>query len=600
MGQFLKQTFASLVGTLVALSLLGVVGFGGLMLLLVGAIASADEEPSIKNKSVLVFDLSVQISDTEPSLALAEALSDEAPKAIALRQVLKAIDKAAKDERIVALFLDGSQGDSLAGYATLTEVRTALEKFRESGKKIIAYDVDWGERDYYLASVADTVVLNPMGVVEMNGMSAQQIFLAGAFEKFGIGVQAIRVGKYKGAVEPFIQKQLSPENRQQLTAVIGDLWQEFLVSVGESRKIAPAKLQEIANQKGLLLPEDAKAEKLVDRIAYSDEVVADLKELTGSKEKDKSFRQVSLGNYTDIPVKNVKRRSSDNKIAILYAQGPIVGGEGEDGQIGSDRLRRELRDLREDEDVKAVVLRINSPGGSATASELILRQLQLLGKEKPAIVSMGNVAASGGYWIATGADYIFAEPNTITGSIGVFGLLPNIEEISKNNGITWDMVKTGNFADLDSISRPKNPQELALYQRLVNKIYNLFLDKVSESRKIPRAKVAQIAQGRIWSGEDAKAIGLVDQLGGIEAAIAYAAQKAELEDDWEVQEYLEDPSFEQQLIRLLRQEAIARGTVPPDPLSQEFLNLKADLEVLRGLSDPKGVHALLPFQIRID
>lgn len=597
MRQFLKQTFASLVGTLTAIFLLLTLGASGLVLLLVAAVRTSSETPFVKDKSVLVFDLATQIRDSEPPIGVAEAFSGSIPDAIALRQFVNSIEKATQDKRIVALLLDGSHGINISDYATLQEIRTALEKFRAAGKKIIAYGVDWGERDYYLSSVADEVVLHPMGTMEFNGLSSEQVFLTGALEKFGIGIQVVRVGKYKSAVEPFTQKQLSPENRQQLENLLGDLWNNFLATVGGSRKIAPQKLQAISNTKGILLPTEAKAEKLVDRVAYFDEVAAELQKLTGKDGEKNAFRKVSLETYLDVPVKEAKQRSSENKIAVIYAEGEIVSGLGEDTQIGSDRLNKQLREIREDDDVKAVVLRVNSPGGSATASELILREIQLIRQKKPAIVSMGNMAASGGYWIATGADYIFAQSNTITGSIGVFGLLPNIQKITNDNGITWDSVKTGQLADVDTLSRPKTPQEMALYQRFVNQVYNLFLDKVAQARKLPKAKVAQIAQGRVWSGQDAKQLGLVDEIGGLEAAIAYAAKKANLGDDWEVQEYLEEPGLEAQLLKLFREEA---KVAPADPLTREFVKFKEDLGILKVLNDPRGIYAIFPFDLRLD
>ncbi|MBE9116625.1 signal peptide peptidase SppA [Lusitaniella coriacea LEGE 07157] len=598
MRQFLKQTFASLVGTLVAVILLVALGTSSLVFLIVAAV-STSEEPSIKNKSVLVFDLSTSIRDTEPPVSLGEAVSGDVPAAIPLRQVLQNLEKATQDKRIVALFLNGSNGIGNTDYATLAEIRPALEQFRESGKKIIAYGVDWGEREYYLGSVADEVILNPMGIVEMNGLSSEQVFFSQALDKFGIGVQVIRVGRYKAAVEPFIQQTMSPENRQQIAGLLGDLWGEFIADVGTSRKIPANKLQALANTKGIFLASEAKAQGLVDRVAYFDEVAAELREISGKGDDEQLFRKVSLEGYSDISVKAFKQESSQNKIAIVYAEGAIVGGRGEDGQIGSARINEQLRDVREDEDVKAVVLRINSPGGSATASELILREIQLIRQEKPVIVSMGDVAASGGYWIATGADYIFAEPSTITGSIGVFGLLPNLEKISNDNGVAWEIVKTGQLADLDTVVRPKTPQELALYQRLVNQVYDLFLDKVAKSRNIPKEKVAQIAQGRIWSGQDAKQIGLVDELGGIESAIAYAAKKAELDEDWEAEEYLEEPDWERQLIDMLQEEAHIDSLTASNPFSSEFNKMKKDLAILQLLSDSKGVYALLPFEFRI-
>jgi protease-4 len=302
-------------------------------------------------------------------------------------------------------------------------VREALEQFKESGKPIIAYDIDWTEQEYYLSSVADTVVIHPLGSLEMNGLSAQVTFLTGALEKFGVGVQVTRVGKYKSAVEPFLRKELSPENREQTQQLLNDLWREYVRSISPSRNLSPAQIGQIVNSKGILMAEEAQQQKLVDQVAYFDEVVDDFKELTEeSEEEDKLFRQMSIKSYSNTS-KVIEAKQGDtnskNEIAIVYAEGTIVEGQGTSGQVGGDRIAKQLRNIRFDEDVKAVVLRVNSPGGSATASEVISREIELIQAEEiPVIISMGNLAASGGYWISTTGDKIFAEPNTITGSMG--------------------------------------------------------------------------------------------------------------------------------------------------------------------------------------
>jgi len=439
-----------------------------------------------------------------------------------------------------------------------------------------------------------------MGTVEINGFSSQQLFYTGALEKFGIGVQVIRVGKYKSAVEPFVLKKLSQENRQQTQALLSDLWGEFVTTVGKSRKITPGQLQAIADSQGEFTASEARTRRLVDKVAYLDEVVADLKQLTGSSEEDKSFRQIRISTYAKVEDKDFKKRTSKNKIALVYAEGEIVNGQGSGQQVGGDRLARQLRQLRQDEDIKAVVLRINSPGGSVTASEEIQREVRLSRDKKPVIVSMGDYAASGGYWIATGANHIFAEPNTITGSIGVFGLQFNVQKLANSNGLTWDVVKTGRYADRATISRPKTPQELAIAQKWVNQIYDQFLNKVAESRKLPKQKVAQIAQGRVWSGQDAKALGLVDEIGGIDDAIEYAAKQAKLGENWELEEYPKLRSLEQRILETLTNEASARTQKVPDPLTAEFLKIQADLAILQSMNDPRGIYARLPFTWRID
>jgi protease-4 len=605
MRQFLKQTVASMLGSLAGLILFFSLGTGGLILLVIAA-ASRDTGPQVKNRSVLVFDLSLNITDSNPtsstSEALGEAISGDETTSITLRTVLKALENARQDKRIVALYLDGSRtsAGNGTGLATLKEVREALERFRSAGKKIIAYNVDLGKQAYYLSSVADTVILNPMGTVEINGFSSQQLFYTGALEKFGIGVQVIRVGKYKSAVEPFVLKKLSQENRQQTQALLSDLWGEFVTTVGKSRKITPGQLQAIADSQGEFTASEARTRRLVDKVAYLDEVVADLKQLTGSSEEDKSFRQIRISTYAKVEDKDFKKRTSKNKIALVYAEGEIVNGQGSGQQVGGDRLARQLRQLRQDEDIKAVVLRINSPGGSVTASEEIQREVRLSRDKKPVIVSMGDYAASGGYWIATGANHIFAEPNTITGSIGVFGLQFNVQKLANSNGLTWDVVKTGRYADRTTISRPKTPQELAIAQKSVNQIYDQFLNKVAESRKLPKQKVAQIAQGRVWSGQDAKALGLVDEIGGIDDAIEYAAKQAKLGENWELEEYPKLRSLEQRILETLTNEASARTQKVPDPLTAEFLKIQADLAILQSMNDPRGIYARLPFTWRID
>jgi protease-4 len=382
--------------------------------------------------------------------------------------------------------------------------------------------------------------------------------------------------------------------------LLSDLWGEFVTTVGKSRKITPRQLQAIADSQGEFTASEARTKRLVDKVAYLDEVVADLKKLTGSSEEDKSFRQIRLSTYAKVEDKDFKTRTSKNKIALVYAEGEIVNGQGSGQQVGGDRLARQLRQLRQDEDIKAVVLRINSPGGSVTASEEIQREVRLSRDKKPVIVSMGDYAASGGYWIATGANHIFAEPNTITGSIGVFGLQFNVQKLANSNGLTWDVVKTGRYADRTTISRPKTPQELAISQKSVNQIYDQFLNKVAESRKLPKQKVAQIAQGRVWSGQDAKALGLVDEIGGIDDAIEYAAEQAKLGENWELEEYPKLRSLEQRILETLTNEASARTQKVPDPLTAEFMKIQADLAILQSMNDPRGIYARLPFTWRID
>ncbi|MEH2208316.1 MAG: signal peptide peptidase SppA [Nostoc sp.] len=611
MRNFIKQTFASLVGTLLGLIIFAGLGTTGLFLLILAASSSKDTGPNVKNKSVLVFDLSMKITDGEPSSGqlFQNTISGVDEDRMALRKVVETLEKARRDPRIVGIYIDATNASQAGnvGYASLKEIRKALEEFRAAGKKIVAYGSDWSEKEYYVSSVADSIVLNPLGMMEVNGLSSQPMFLAGALQKYGIGVQVVRVGKFKGAVEPFILNKLSPENREQTQKLLDDVWGEWRTAIGASRKIEPNKLQAIADNQSLLEATQAKTNGLVDLVQYPDEVVADLKKLTNSDKEDKTFRQISLNSYAQVSGKSLGvERNSKNQIAVVYAEGEIVDGKGEDGQVGGDRFAKIFNKLRQDKDVKAVVLRINSPGGSATAAEVMQREVKLTREVKPVVVSMGDVAASGGYWIASDSNRIFAEPNTITGSIGVFGLLFNGEKLASNNGITWDSVKTARYADSQTVSRPKSPQELEIYQRSVNRIYNMFLNKVSQGRKLPEQKVAEIAQGRVWSGEAAKEIGLVDEIGGLNTAIAYTAKEAKLGEDWEVQEYPRTSSFGERFFGRATEEARTAFGIEgaqlksANPLTAEFQKLQQEVEILQKMNDPQGVYARLPFNLKIE
>ena len=608
MKDFFKYTFASLIGSILGITLIIGVGFGGLIFFVVSiASQTKDVGPQVEDKSILVFDLGTSITDTRPisstGEALQEALSSDQPTTITLRKAINTLNAAAKDKKIIGIYIKGSNTPGVTGLANLQEIRQALQRFGETGKTIIAYDMDWTEREYYLGSVADEIVINPLGALELNGLSSQTLFLSGALDKFGIGVQVTRVGKYKSAVEPFTQEKMSPENRQQTLQLLQNIWDEYLQTIAKSRKYTKQQLQAIVDNKGMLMANDALNSKLVDKVVYYDEVLTKLKELTGKKEEDKTFTQISLNNYSKVAKvaqtlsKNVK---SNNKIGVVYAQGEIVNGTGTPRQIGGDRLAKELRRLRLDDKVKAVVLRVNSPGGSASASEVIGREVKLISEEKPLIVSMGNIAASGGYWISMNADRILAQANTITGSIGVFGVLFNIQEIANKNGITWDVVKIGKFADLDTTSRPKTEDELVLIQKMVDSIYERFITNVATARNLAPEKVEEIAQGRVWSGANAQKLGLVDEIGGIETAIKVAAEEAELGDSWKVEEYPKSRSLEQRIFRSLSGVEVDIPTTPLDPLTTEFKNLQEELASLRGMNDPYGIYTRLPFNLRID
>ncbi|MFM5889661.1 MAG: signal peptide peptidase SppA [Dolichospermum sp.] len=605
MNNFIKQTLASLIGNLLGLTIFSGLSTLGFLLILIAVASSQNSGPTVKDKSVLVFDLSMKITDSEPSSdeLLQKTLSGVDENSITLRKVVETLDKAGRDQRIVGIYIDGSNANSEVGYASLREMRQALERFRKTGKKIIAYSTDWNEREYYLSSVANQIVVNPIGTMEMNGLSSQPMFLAGALQKYGIGVQIVRVGKFKGAVEPLILDQLSAENREQTQKLLDDIWGEWRLAVGKSRNIQTQKLQDIANNQPILEAAAAQKNGLVDKTAYQDQVFTDLKKLTSQQEKDQTLKKISLSDYAEVPGESV---DSNQKIAVVYAEGEIVNGRGNDGEIGGDRFAKIFSKIRENSQIKAVVLRINSPGGSATASEIMQREIKLTRQIKPVIVSMGDVAASGGYWIASDSHRIFAEPNTITGSIGVFGVLFNGQKLGNNNGITWDTVKTSEYADQQTISRPKSPQELEVYQRSVNRIYNLFLEKVSQGRKLPNAKVAEIAQGRIWSGIAAKKIGLVDEIGGLNVAIEYAAKKAKVGNNWQLEEYPQVGSWVERLLEKKLDVTKAKLGIEKteiksnNPLINELRKFQQEINILQTMNDPQGIYSRLPVNLKVE
>ncbi|PSB03505.1 signal peptide peptidase SppA [Merismopedia glauca] len=604
MRNFLKQTLASTIGSCLGLLLFGGFATFGLIFLLVNA-SLKETTPVVENKSVLIFDLSLNITDSNPKggdTVLATALSGDSGDSLSLRQVVNAIDKASKDSRISALFIDGSGGNPETGngLASLREIRSALDRFKASGKQILAYDVGMEKRDYYLSSVANQIWMNPYGELEMNGWSTQPVFFAKALQKYGIGVQVVRVGKYKSAVEPFLLNQLSPENRQQLQALLNDLWQEFLTTTATSRKLTPQQLQTLADTQGVLSAEEAKQKGLVDKVAYVDEVRSQLQKISETKDEKTGFAGIELKEYVKQSKESSQKSFKGNRIAVVYAEGEIVNGTGKIGEVGGDRFAKKLRQLRLDNDVKAVVLRVNSPGGSVIGSDIIQREVLLIQKSKPLVVSMGDVAASGGYWISTYSDRIFAEKGTITGSIGVFGLLPNIQKLANDNGVSWDVVKTSKFADIDAINRPKTPEELAIYQKQVNRTYQTFITKVAESRKIAPDKVAEIAQGRVWSGKEAKNLGLVDEIGGLDRAIDYAAKKAKLEGKFNIEEYPESRSFEERILEQLTGDSATTQTQLPIPLNSQLKKIQKDLAVLKYINSGFTIYARLPFSLEIE
>ena len=610
----MKQFFISFFANLAALFVV----FGApLLLFLILIIASLSASSrgkhliTIERGSILVVDMSMNVTDSPEHATstdvLTSALSNDNTKSVPLHRLVSALKKAAKDDRIKGMLLVGSfqPADFGTGYACLKELREAIVDFKKTGKQVYAYLEAPSTRDYYVASAASTIYMNPYGEMEMPGLAVVKTYYKGAFDKYGIDVQVTRVGKYKSAVEPFILTKMSDADREETQKLINDLWGDFVSAVANSRPIDATTFQMLVDTDGYILPEHALTAHLVDKLAYFGDVLNDLGKVAPSSDYARiplPFKQVAIGDYMNASrtPRLLGERGSDNVIGVLYLEGEIVDGWGETTNIGGDRFAAEIRQLRKDDDVKAVVLRVNSPGGSAYASEEIQHEIIALKAKKPVIVSMGNYAASGGYWVSTYGDRIFAEPNTLTGSIGVFGMFLDIQKLGNDFGITWDTAKTGAYADFETDSRPKTPQELALAQARVDDLYGKFLDKVAESRHIPRDGangIDTIAQGRVWAGSEALDLKLVDEIGGMEDAIKYAAQKAKLGTavgDYRVKEYPEEISFADTLAQLFnnQEEPVARAKA--DPLTQEFLKMKSDLKSLQEFNDPMGMYARMP------
>ncbi|MES2693979.1 MAG: signal peptide peptidase SppA [Verrucomicrobiota bacterium] len=609
----MKNFFTSMFGALLAL----IIFSAGCFILVIGffaamaAIGGAEKAPAFERGAYLVFDLATNISDA-PAPVDMSIFGDE-NSTVQLRTVTRALKAAAQDDRIAGIFMTGDLNPMAygSGYAALKEVREALEAFKKSGKPINAYLTHATTKSYYLASTASDLAIDPYGMILMPGLSSEPMFFAGTFEKYGINVQMTRVGKYKSAVEPFTRKDMSPENREELQKLLNDLWAGILAGVAPSRNLTPEKIQATVDAEGIIRADVAKETGFVDRVAYRDEIYDALKAKTGRKGSREPFKQVTLVEYAKVskelgdlpkPERGLAKASGRDRIAVVYAEGEIVDGEGEADQIGSTRFSRELRKLRQDPAVKAVVLRVNSPGGSASASEVIQREVRLTKDVKPLVISMGSYAASGGYWISAYSDRIFAEATTITGSIGVFGLQFDVKKLANDFGLTFDVVKTGKFADAVTISRPKTPEELAVLQRMVDWIYGEFIKKVAEGRKLTPEAVEQIAQGRVWSGSDALERGLVDEIGGLDAAIAFAAEKAGIADSYRLVEYPRQKELVEAIQEFFEKTApgITRSTRTGTGISGKILErIESELKVLRAFNDPQGVYARLPMTLQV-
>jgi protease IV len=567
-----------------------------LLVLLIFAVLFAigkGKQVNVPESAILVVDMNMEIPDApldEGSFApLLESTSLQSR--VSLLSLINSIDTAASDKRIKGILLLGAGPDLPdTGLSSVDEIREAIMRFREGGKPVFAYVEDTGMRDMALASVASEVWMHPLCSIGMEGFSVERLYFGAAFKKYGINIQTASAGKYKSAPDSFALDAMRPEDREQMQAFIDDAWDAFAYMISDSRKISLKKLDDISQNKGVLEAGAALDAKLVDRIAYRDELDAELEKIAGKDKDGETFSQIGLADYLKdetSPGISSEIAPKSTIVAIEYIEGDIVDGPGAWDEAGADRIAGDLRSLRADKNVKAVVIRVNSPGGDAIAAEKIRREVELLAVKCPVVVSMGRMAASGGYWVSAPAKKIFAEPTTLTGSIGVFSLFVDVEKLGDNIGINADSVVTSPFANMYSIFKSKDERQMALARGMVDGIYDRFLHIVATGRRMNVEKVSEIAQGRVWSGGAAKANGLVDEIGGLGDAIDEAAKLANLGDNYQYQEISVPLNFDDMVHEFFNAHVNAART----PYSRFEGNLTRIQHEIEGTS----VFARLPF-----
>ena len=591
MKDFLKFTLATVTGIILSSIVLFIIG----MVTLFGIVSTADTETIVKKNSVMMLDLNgvlVERTQESPLGILSQLFSDDS-NTYGLDDILSSIKKAKENENIKGIYLQASMlGTS---YASLQEIRNALLDFKESGKFIIAYGDSYTQGLYYLSSVADKVLLNPKGMIEWKGIASAPLFYKDLLQKIGVEMQVFKVGTYKSAVEPFISTEMSPANREQVTAFINSIWGQVTEGVSASRSLPVDSLNALADRMLMFYPAEESVQcGLADTLIYRNDVRNYLKQWVDLKEDDR-LPVLGLSDMINVK-KNIPTDKSGNIVAVYYASGEITDYSGsstsEEGIVGT-KVIRDLRKLKDDEDVKAVVLRVNSPGGSAFASEQIWHAVKELKTEKPVIVSMGDYAASGGYYISCVADTIVAEPTTLTGSIGIFGMVPNVKELSEKIGLTYDVVKTNKFSDFGNIMRPFNQDEKTLMQMMITQGYDTFVNRCAEGRHMSKEAIEKIAEGRVWTGEAAKELGLVDVLGGIDTALEIAVRKAGIE-GYTVVFY---PAKQDLLSSLL-------NTKPTNYVESQILKSKLgeyyqQFGMLKNLKERSMIQARIPFELNI-
>lgn len=586
---FLKNVLATIIGLFVFCLLF----FFGIILL--GAIFGGEEKVTVQENSVLELNLEKVTQDYGGKFNFEDMpFLNEKGEGKGLTDILRAIEAAKTDENIKGISILNNQLN--LGVAQTKALRDQLEDFKKSGKFVLSYGNVISQKEYYLNSVANTVYLNPVGDLDFKGLSSQVMYFKDFEDKTGLKMEVIRHGKYKSAVEPFLTNKMSPENREQITAFLNSIWNSVVTDISKSRNIPVDKLNTIASDLLARTPEMAKQNKLVDVIAYEDVYHNDIRKRLKIDE-DEDYNKVDIMDYSkDLAI--TAEISTKDKIAIIYAQGEIGSGEGDINTVGEGSMRRSLKEAREDDDIKAIVLRIDSPGGSALTSDLIWREIEITKKVKPVVVSMGNLAASGGYYIACNANKIFAEASTITGSIGVFGMLPNMSEITNKYGINTEIVETHKNAAGYNPFVPIDADFRNFTQEGVETIYKTFVSRVAQGRKMTFDQVDAIAQGRVWSGTDALKLGLVDKIGGMDDALAYASTLVKL-DDYDTVSY---PEFEKSFFDDLENSGFvsllkSRETLLKEQIGEESYQL---VNQIKKMNARKGMQVIMPYELKIN
>lgn len=590
MKSFFKTFLASFLGS--ALLLLVIIIF--LITSLVSSImSSADTTVEVKPQTVLYMNLDYEIPDRTNTNDLGLTFSGldfsfTDTDMAGMNDIINNIKAAAIDPNIAGIFLEMSViGTSPAN---IEEIRNQLIEFKKSGKFILSYAEAYSQSAYYLASVSDKIYMLPDGMLDIHGMASQSMFYKHLLEKLDIEMQIIRPdnNKFKSAVEPYFLDKMSEANREQNSVLLNSIWSKICNDISSARNIKVETINELADDMTLMFDTQAAIDNnFIDGLRYRDEIIAELKQLAEVADSKK----VNIVKNTQYAKVRPELYEGEDNIAIVYASGQIIDGEGDESTIGSITLSEALRQAREDKKVKAIVMRVNSPGGSAVASEVIRREVELAAKEKPLIVSMGNYAASGGYWISSSSDYIFADPTTLTGSIGVFGTVPNLKGFFNDKlGLTFDEVKTNENSDFGSIAKPLSPYQMKMMQKHVTDTYDDFITLVSTERELRKTFVDSIAQGRVWSGDDAIGLGLVDELGGIEEAVAYAAKKANIE-SYSIKEYPKQEDIFESLLKTETQEYYTKS------VKESFGNTYQYLEAIEMINRIEGTQALMPITI---